>query len=162
MVDGVRISPLFEYTHSQDDGEHIDVDIAIRGAANKVVTIRKMLEERLAGSGEDPVAFHAAIVERSNLILRVQQLLQDGGFGDSSEEDVDEAAAPEGESSNRRKVTPAAKSQSSDAPPAAPVQQPLAPQARAFMAEKGLDAWETRDTTVILECCTEAYNRRLH
>ena len=95
-----------------------------------------MLEERLAGSGEDPVAFHAAIVERSNLILRVQQLLQDGAFGDSSEEDVDDSAAPEGESSNRRKKDNAAKSQSSDAPPAPPVQQPLAPQARAYMAEK--------------------------
>ena len=116
----------------------------------------------LAGSGEDPVAFHAAIVERSNMILRVQQLLQDGGFGDSSEEDVDEVAAPEGESSNRRKKENAAKSQSIDAPPAPPAQQPLAPQARAFMAEKGLDAWETRDTTVILECCTEASKRRLH
>ena len=121
-----------------------------------------MLEERLAGSGEDPVAFHAAIVERSNLILRVQQLLQDGGFGDSSEEDVDEAAAPEGESSNRRKKDNAAKSQSSDAPPAAPVQQPLAPQARAYMAEKGFHDLETEDTTVILECCGEALERRLH
>ena len=126
------------------------------------MTIRKILEERLAGSGENPEAFHAAIVERSNLILRVQQLLQDGGFGDSSEEDVDEAAAPEGESSNRRKKDNAAKSQSSDAPPAPPALQPLAPQARAYMAEKGFHELETEDTTVILECCAEASQRRLH
>ena len=126
------------------------------------MTIRKMLEERLAGSGEDPEAFHAAIVERSNLILRVQQLLQDGGFGDSSEEDVDEAAAPEGESSIRRKKDNAAKSQSSDAPPAAPVQQPLAPQARAYMAEKGFEDFVGEGTTVIVECCTDASERRLH
>ena len=121
-----------------------------------------MLEERLGGSGQDPAAFHATIVERSNLILRVQQLLQDGGFGDSSEEDVDEVAAPEGESSNRRKKDNAAKSQSSDAPPAAPVQQPLAPQARAYMAEKGFHDFATEDTTVIVECCTDASERRLH
>ena len=126
------------------------------------MTIRKILEERLAGSGENPEAFHAAIVERSNLILRVQQLLQEGGFGDSSEEDVDEVAALDAESSHRRKMDNAAKCQPSDAPPAPPALQPLAPQARAFMAEKGLDAWETQDTTVILECCTEAYKRRLH
>ena len=105
------------------------------------MTIRKILEERLAGSGENPEAFHAAIVERSNLILRVQQLLQEGGFGDSSEEDVDEAAAPEGESSNRRKMDNAAKSQSSDAPPAPPALQPLAPQARAR-------AWRGRGSTI--------------
>ena len=100
------------------------------------MTIRKILEERLAGSGENPEAFHAAIVERSNLILRVQQLLQEGGFGDSSEDDVDEGAAPDAESSHRRKMDNAAKSQSSDAPPAPPALQPLAPQARAYMAEK--------------------------
>ena len=126
------------------------------------MTIRKILEERLAGSGENPEAFHAAIVERSNLILRVQQLLQEGGFGDSSEEDVDEAAAPEGESSNRRKMDNAAKSQSSDAPPAPPALQPLAPQARAYMAEKGFDDLATEGTTVIVECCTDASERRLH
>ena len=126
------------------------------------MTIRKILEERLAGSGENPEAFHAAIVERSNLILRVQQLLQEGGFGDSSEEDVDEAAAPEGESSNRRKMDNAAKSQASDAPPAPPALQPLAPQARAYMAEKGFDDFAREGTTVIVECCTDASERRLH
>ena len=126
------------------------------------MTIRKILEERLAGSGENPEAFHAAIVERSNLILRVQKLLQDGGYGDSSEEDVNEAAAPEGESSNRRKTDNAAKSQSSDAPPAPPAQQPLAPQARAYMAEKGFDDFVGEGTTVIVECCTDALERRLH
>ena len=83
-----------------------------------------MLEERLGGSGEDPAAFHATIVERSNLISRVQQLLQDGGFGDSSEEEVDEVAALDAESRLRRKMTPAAKSQSSGPPPAPPSPQP--------------------------------------
>ena len=120
------------------------------------------MEDRYGASGEDPTTLHASIAERTKLILRVQQLLQDGGFGDSSEEDVDEAAAPEGESSNRRKKDNAAKSQSSDAPPAPPARQPLAPQARAYMAEKGLQDLETEDTTVILECCTEASQRRLH
>ena len=141
---------------------YIDVDIAIRGAANKVMTIRKILEERLAGSGENPEAFHAAIVERSNLILRVQQLLQDGGFGDSSEEDVDEVAAPEGESSNRRKMDNAAKSQPSDARPAPPALQARAFQARAYMAEKGFDDFAREGTTVIVECCTDSSERRLH
>ena len=88
--------------------------------------------------------------------------MQDGGFGDSSEEDVDEAAAPEGESSNRRKKDNAAKSQSSDAPPAPPALQPLAPQARAYMAEKGFDDFAKEGTTVIVECCTDASERRLH
>ena len=121
-----------------------------------------MLEERLGGSGEDPAAFHATIVDRSNLILRVQQLLQDGGFGDSSEEEVDEVAALDAESRLRRKMDNAAKSQPSDAPPAPPALQPLAPQARAYMAEKGFHELETEDTTVILECCAEASQRRLH
>ena len=62
----------------------------------------------------------------------------------------------------RRKVKPAAKSQSNDAPAAPPTPEPLAPQARAFMEEKGLDTWETEETTVILECCTAADKRRLH
>ena len=103
---------------------------------------------------------HAKITARTTLLLQVGKLLQEGGFGDSSDEDADEDAAKE--TSLRRKVTPAAKSQSSDAPAAPPPPQPLAPQARDFMAEKGLDAWETEETTVILECCTEAYKRRLH
>ena len=118
--------------------------------------VRKLLEDRYGGSIEDPAALHASIAERTNLILRVQQLLQEGGFGDSSEEDVDEVAAPEAESSHRRKMDNAAKSQSSDAPPAPPALQPLAPQARAYMAEKGFHELETEDTTVILECCAEA------
>ena len=88
--------------------------------------------------------------------------MQEGGFGDSSEEDVDEAAAPEGESSNRRKKDNAAKSQSSDAPPAPPALQPLAPQARAYMAEKGFDDFAREGTTVIVEWCTDASERRLH
>ena len=121
-----------------------------------------MLEERLAGSGENPEAFHAAIVERSNLILRVQQLLQEGGFGDSSDEEADEDASDAAGSRLRRKVAPAAISQPSDTPATPPSPQPLAPQARAFMVEKGLHELETEDTTVILECCTEASQRRLH
>ena len=80
--------------------------------------------------------------------------------GDSSDEEADEDDA--NERRRRRKVTPAAKSQSSDAPAAPPTPEPFAPQARAFMEEKGLDTWETEETTVILECCTEAYKRRLH
>ena len=121
-----------------------------------------MLEERLGGSGEDPAALHASIAERTNLILRVQQLLQEGGFGDSSEEDVDEGAAPDAESSHRRKMDNAAKSQPSDAPPAPPALQPLAPQARAYMAEKGFDDFVREGTTVIVECCTDVSERRLH
>ena len=124
--------------------------------------VRKLLKDRYGGSIEDPAALHASIAERTNLILRVQQLLQDGGFGDSSEEDVDEGAAPDAESSPRRKIHNAAKSQSSDAPPAPPVQQPLAPQARAYMAEKGFDDFVGEGTTVIVECCTDALERRLH
>ena len=124
--------------------------------------IRKLLEDRLGASSEDPAALHASIAERTNLILRVQQLLQEGGFGDSSEEDVDEGAAPDAESSHRRKMDNAAKSQSSDAPPAPPALQPLAPQARAYMAEKGFDDLAREGTTVIVECCTDALERRLH
>ena len=93
-------------------------------------------------------------------MLQVGKLLQEGGFGDSSDEEADEDAAAENRL--RRKMTPAAKSQPSDTLAAPPPPEPLAPQARAFMAEKGLEAWETRDTTVILECCTEASKRRLH
>ena len=119
-----------------------------------------MLEARMGASGGDPATLHARIAERTNLMLRVGKLLQEGGFGDSSDEEADEDAAHENR--HRRKVTPAAKSQSSDAPAAPPTPQPLAPQARDFMAEKGLDTWETQETTVILECCTEAYKRRLH
>ena len=103
---------------------------------------------------------HAKITARTTLLLQVGKLLQEGGFGDSSDEEADEDAAKKNRL--RRKVTPAAKSQSSDAPAAPPPPQPLAPQARDFMAEKGLDTWETEETTVILECCTEAYKRRLH
>ena len=124
--------------------------------------VRKLLEDRYGGSIEDPAALHASIAERTNLILRVQQLLQEGGFGDSSEEEVDEVAALDAESRHRRKTDNAAKSQPSDAPPAPPALQPLAPQARAYMAEKGLQDLETEDTTVILECCAEASQRRLH
>ena len=124
--------------------------------------VRKLLEDRYGGSIEDPAALHASIAERTNLILRVQQLLQEGGFGDSSEEDVDEGAAPDAESSHRRKMDNAAKSQSSDAPPAPPALQPLAPQARAYMAEKGFDDFAREGTTVIVECCTDASERRLH
>ena len=94
------------------------------------------------------------------MIMQVGKLLQEGGFGDSSDEDADEDDADERRL--RPKVTPAAKSQSSDAPAAPPTPEPLAPQARAFMEEKGLDTWETDETTVILECCTEASQRRLH
>ena len=103
---------------------------------------------------------HAAIAAKTAMIMQVNKLLQEGGFGDSSDEEADEDAA--NENRLRRKVTPAAKSQSSDAPAAPPPPQPLAPQARDFMAEKGLDTWETEETTVILECCSEAYKRRLH
>ena len=124
--------------------------------------IRKLLEDRFGGRSEDPTAFHASIAERTNLLLRVQQLLQEGGFGDPSEEDVDEDAAPDAESSHRRKMDNAAKSQSSDAPPAPPALQPLAPQARAYVAEKGFDDLATEGTTVIVECCTDASERRLH
>ena len=124
--------------------------------------IRKLLEDRYGGSIEDPAALHASIAERTNLILRVQQLLQEGGFGDSSEEDVDEVAALDAESRHRRKMDNAAKSQPSDAPPAPPALQPLAPQARAYMAEKGFDDLATEGTTVIVECCTDALERRLH
>ena len=59
-------------------------------------------------------------------------------------------------------MSPAAKSQPSEAPPAPPAPQPLAPQARAFMVEKGFEEFETEDTTVILECCQDASERRLH
>ena len=118
-----------------------------------------MLEASFGVRGGDPAA-HAKIAEKTKLMLQVGKLLQDGGFGDSSDEEADEDAA--NENRLRRKVTPAAKSQSSDAPAAPPPPQPLAPQARDFMAEKGLDTWETEETTVILECCTEASQRRLH
>ena len=118
-----------------------------------------MLEASFGIRGGDPAA-HAKIAEKTKLMLQVGKLLQDGGFGDSSDEEADEDAA--NENRLRRKVTPAAKSQSSDAPAAPPPPQPLAPQARDFMAEEGLDTWETEETTVILECCTEACKRRLH
>ena len=145
----------------QEDGEHVDVDLAIQGAAKKVAQVTKMLEASFGVRGGDPAA-HAKIAEKTKLMLQVGKLLQEGGFGDSSEEDVDEAAAPEGESSNRRKMDNAAKSQSSDAPPAPPALQPLAPQARAYMAEKGFDDFAREGTTVIVECCTDASERRLH
>ena len=124
--------------------------------------VRKLLEDRYGGSIEDPAALHASIAERTNLILRVQQLLQEGGFGDSSEEEVDEVVPVDAEIRFRRNMDNAAKSQPSDAPPAPPSLQPLAPQARAYMAEKGLHELETEDTTVILECCARASQRRLH
>ena len=124
--------------------------------------VRKLLEDRYGASSEDPTTLHASIAERTNLLLRVQQLLQEGGFGDSSEEEVDEVAALDAESRHRRKMDNAAKSQPSDAPPAPPALQPLAPQARAYMAEKGFHELETEDTTVILECCAEASQMRLH
>ena len=124
--------------------------------------VRKLLEDRYGGSIEDPAALHASIAERTNLLLRVQKLLQEGGFGDSSDEEADEDASDAAGSRLRRKVAPAAISQPSDTPATPPSPPPLAPQARAFMVEKGLDAWETQDTTVILECCTEASQRRLH
>ena len=82
--------------------------------------------------------------------------------GDSSDEEADEDASDAAGSRLRRKVAPTAKSQPSDTPATPPSPRPLAPQARAFMVEKGLDAWETQDTTVILECCSEASERRLH
>ena len=131
-------------------------------AANKVVQVRTLLEASYGGSGEDPTTFHARIAERTNLLLRVGELLQEGGFGDSSEEEVDEVAAVDAESRLRRKMDNAAKSHPSEAPPAPPALQPLAPQARAYMAEKGFHELETEDTTVILECCAEASQRRLH
>ena len=119
-----------------------------------------MLEASFGVRGGDPAA-HAKIAEKTKLMLQVGKLLQEGGFGDSSDEEADEDAAAE--SRLRRKVAPAAISQPSDTPPTSPSPPPpLAPQARAFMVEKGLDAWETQDTTVILECCTEAPQRRLH
>ena len=120
----------------------------------------KMLEGTVGNKKQLTQEQHAKIAARTTLMLQVGKLLQEGGFGDSSDEEADEDAA--NEHRRRRKVTPAAKSQSSDAPAAPPTPQPLAPQAREFMAEEGLDAWETQDTTVILECCTEAYKRRLH
>ena len=116
--------------------------------------------EQQAGNRQLTREQHAKIAAKTAMIMQVGKLLQEGGFGDSSDEDADEDDADERRL--RPKVTPAAKSQSSDAPAAQPTPEPLAPQARAFMAEKGLDAWETQDTTVILECCTEAYKRRLH
>ena len=103
---------------------------------------------------------HAKIQARTALIMQVGKLLQEGGFGDSSDEDAEEDDADERRL--RPKVAPAAKSQSSDAPAAPPPPEPLAPQARAFMEEKGLNTWETDQTTVILECCTAADTRRLH
>ena len=103
-----------------------------------------MLEATYGARGEDPTTLHARIAERTKLLLRVRKLLQEGGFGDSSEEEADEVAAADAESRLRRKMTPAAKSQPSDPPPAPPSPQPLAPQARAFMEEKGLDALSTR------------------
>jgi len=120
----------------------------------------KVLQGTLVNKGPITKEEHAQIAARTTLLLQVGKLLQEGGFGDSSDEEADEDAA--NENRHRRKVTPAAKSQSSDAPAAPPTPQPLAPQAREFMAEKGLDTWETQETTVILECCTEAYKRRLH
>ena len=119
-----------------------------------------MLEATLGVRGGDPAAAHARIAEKTKLMLQVGKLLQEGGFGDSSDEEADEDAA--NENRLRREMTPAAESQPIDTLPAPPTPAPLAPQARAFMAEKGLDAWETRGTTVILECCTEAPQRRLH
>ena len=124
--------------------------------------IRKLLEDRLGASSEDPTALHASIAERTNLLLRVQQSLQEGEFGDSSREEVDEVAALDAESRHRRKMDSAAKSQPSDALPAPPARQPLAPQALAYMAEKRFHDLETEDTTVVLECCGEALERRLH
>ena len=120
-----------------------------------------MLEASFGVRGGDPAA-HAKIAEKTKLMLQVGKLLQEGGFGDSSEEDVDEVAAPEAGSSHRRKMDNAAKSQPSDAPPAPPALQPLAPQARAYMAEKGFDDFVREGTTVIVECCTDALERRLH
>ena len=120
-----------------------------------------MLEASFGVRGGDPAA-HAKIAEKTKLMLQVGKLLQDGGFGDSSDEEADEDASDAAGSRLRRKVAPAAISQPSDTPPTPPSPRPLAPQARAFMADKGLDAWETQDTTVVLECCTEASQRRLH
>ena len=120
-----------------------------------------MLEASLGVRCGDPAA-HAKIAEKTKLMLQVGKLLQEGGFGDSSDEEADEDASDAAGSRLRRKVAPAAISQPSDTPATPPSPRPLAPQARAFMVEKGLDAWETQDTTVILECCTEASQRRLH
>ena len=116
--------------------------------------------EKQAGNMQLTKEQHAQIAAKTALMVQVGKLLQEGGFGDSSDEDADEDDADERRL--RPKVTPAAKSQSSDAPAAPPTPQPLAPQARDFMAEKGLDTWETDETTVILECCTAADKRRLH
>ena len=121
-----------------------------------------MLEDTLGNKERLTLEQHAKIAARTTLMLQVGKLLQDGGFGDSSDEEADEDASDAAGSRLRRKVAPAAISQPSDPLATPPSPRPHAPQARAFMAEKGLDAWETQDTTVILECCTEAYKRRLH
>ena len=116
--------------------------------------------ERQAGNRQLTREQHAKIAAKTAMIMQVNKLLQEGGFGDSSDEDADEDDADERRL--RPKVTPAAKSQSSDAPAAPPPPEPLAPQARAFMEEKGFNTWETDETTVILACCTAADTRRLH
>ena len=93
-----------------------------------------MLEASFGVRGGDPAAAHARIAEKTKLMLQVGKLLQEGGFGDSSDEEADEDAA--NETRLRRKMTPAAKSQPSDTLAAPPPPEPLASQARAFMAER--------------------------
>ena len=94
-----------------------------------------MLEASFGVRGGDPAA-HAKIAEKTKLMLQVGKLLQEGGFGDSSDEEADEDASDAAGSRLRRKVAPAAISQPSDTPAAPPPPEPLASQARAFMAER--------------------------
>ena len=93
---------------------------------------------------------HRKIAQRAMLMVRVAKLLQDGGFGDSSDEEGDEEAASAATSCLRRNVAVAATSPPSDTPPPSP-RPLLAPQARAFMAGKGLEAWVTEDEMIVVD-----------
>ena len=95
-----------------------------------------MLEGTLGNKEQLTQEEHAKIAARTTLMLQVGKLLQDGGFGDSSDEEADEDASDAAGSRLRRKVAPTAKSQPSDTPAAPPPPEPLASQARAFMAER--------------------------
>ena len=130
------------------------VDRAIRGTAEKVARIKRSLHDQLRDPNADTQEKHEHGLTRARLLLDVSRLLQEGEFGDSSDEedDLDDYV----QNPPRKVATVAATSQTEDAlEPAskasgsAATSLPLAPQAHAFVREKGLDELEDFKTNAI-------------
>ena len=160
------------YTHTrvsdkeEDQEEVTEVGNAIRGTTYNINRINKSLQDQQRDPNVVTLAGHQKIVARTRLMMEVSRLLQEGGFGDSSdEEDEDD---PEVQEPPLKIASRAATSQTDDslettskASGHAATSQPLAPQARAFMEEMKLEELADFETNAILECCYASRTRRL-